>query len=283
MQRKILRKQLVCLALVLVFISTVSLGAEAGELYVHFIDVGQGDSVLIQTPTGTNVLVDAGVTKSGRESVVPYLKKLGIKHLDLVVMTHPHFDHIGGLVPVIEAYSVGRILADGQIHTTKTYEELLQLILQKEIPFSLARTQGQLTVQGLDEVAILNPKEPMLKGLNNNSVVLWFRHGQVTFLLTGDIEKEAEARIVAEEELPRAKVLKVAHHGSNTSSIPQFIEAVAPEYAVIQVGAGNSYGHPNAETLQTLEKVGAEVGRTDLDGTVIVISDGTSYRVVKEK
>ena len=277
------KKHLYYLLLVVGLICTLGQAAQASDLVVHFIDVGQGDSILIQTPTGATVLVDAGDTKAGRQVVVPYLRKLGIQHLDMVVMTHPHFDHIGGLIPVIEAYSVGQVLADGQIHTTRTYEDLLRLILEKEIPFKLARAGGELTISGLDEALVLNPKEPLLKGLNNNSVVLWLRYGQVAFLLTGDIEAEAEERMCTQGKLPQAEILKVAHHGSSTSTTSTFLWAASPKEAIISLGAGNTYNHPHAETLRSLDKAKAKVRRTDLTGTIIVISDGLSYRVVGER
>lgn len=273
------KKYLCYLLLMLGLVCTLGWTVQASNLVVHFIDVGQGDSILIQTSTGATVLVDAGDTKAGRDVVVPYLRKLGIRHLDMVVMTHPHFDHIGGLIPVIETYSVGQVLADGQIHTTRTYEDLLRLILEKEIPFRLARAGGELTISGLDEVLILNPTEPLLKGLNNNSVVLWIRYGQVALLFTGDIEAEAEARILAEGKLPKAEVLKVAHHGSSTSTTPAFLRAVSPKEAIISLGAGNTYSHPHARTLQSLDKAKIRVRRTDLEGTILVISDGVSYRI----
>ncbi len=256
--------------------------AWADNLVIHFIDVGQGDSVLVQTPSRATVLVDAGDTKAGREVVVPYLEELGIEYLDLVVMTHPHFDHIGGLIPVLKRYPVEQVLADGQIHTTRTYEDLLRLIFEKEIPFRLARAGEELTIPGLDEVLILNPQEPLLQGLNNNSVALWLRHGDIAVLLTGDIEAAAEERILARGQFPKAQILKVAHHGSGTSTTPAFLQAVSPENAIISLGADNTYNHPHGETLRHLEGAEINIWRTDLRGTIIVVSDGVSYRVLGE-
>ena len=254
--------------------------AQGHELLIHFLDVGQGDSILIQTPAGANILVDAGDTKAGKQVVTPYLKRLGIKSLDMVVITHPHFDHIGGLIPVLETFPVGQVLADGQIHTSRTYENLLILIDQKGIPFRLARAGNKLEIPGLDEFLVLSPQEPLLKGLNNNSVVLALTYGKTRVLLTGDIEAEAELRIL-EGDLPiEANILKVAHHGSRTSSTLAFLEAVGPEAAVISAGADNNYGHPHSETLANLKAAGSRVFQTSLVGTIIVVSDGCSYRVV---
>ncbi|NLY51467.1 MAG: MBL fold metallo-hydrolase [Firmicutes bacterium] len=269
---------------ILVLVAAVLLAAgtwaQGQELTIHFLDVGQGDSILIQTPAGANILVDAGDTRAGNQVVVPYLQRLGVKSLDMVVITHPHFDHIGGLIPVLEKFTVGRVLADGQIHTSRTYENLLILIDQKGIPFRLARAGDKLEIPGLDEVLVLNPQEPFLKGLNNNSVVLAVTYGETSVLLTGDIEAEAERRILEGNIPARANILKVAHHGSRTSSTPEFLEAVQPDTAVISAGADNNYGHPHPETLVNLKAVGSQVFQTSAAGTIIVVSDGSSCRIV---
>lgn len=271
--------RLIGLFLVLVLMTGFGAGAQANELILHFLDVGQGDSVLIQTP-GADILVDAGDDRAGMQVVLPYLEKMGITSLDMVVMTHPHFDHIGGLIPVLQRYPIGQILADGQIHTTRTYENLLTLIYEKEIPFYLARAGDQLTIPGLDEVMVLNPTEPFLPGLNNNSVVLKLRYGSIVILLMGDVEVEAEEHMLAGDSLSGVQILKVAHHGSKTSSTKAFLEAVNPNLAIMSVGADNVYGLPDEEILNRFKEANIQVLRTDLLGTIIVVSDGSSYRVV---
>jgi competence protein ComEC len=264
--------------LFLVILLTVGTCAQARELVLHFIDVGQGDSILIQTSAGTNILVDAGDDKAGTEIVIPYLEKLGLTSVDMVVMTHPHFDHIGGLIPILKRFPVGQVLADGQIHTSKTYENLLGLIYDKDIHFKLARAGDELMIAGLDEALVLNPQEPFLPGLNNNSVVLKLRHGDIAILLTGDIEAVAEERIMTKGQLSRTQILKVAHHGSKSSSTMAFLEKVQPEVAMISVG-DNVYGHPHQEVLDRLAEVDARVLRADLLGTIIVVSDGSTYQI----
>lgn len=266
----------------LMVLLVVGTGVQASELVLHFLDVGQGDSILIQTPEGANILVDAGDSAAGTRVVVPYLKKMGVKSLDLVVMTHPHFDHIGGLVPVLTEYPVREVLADGQVHTTAAYERLLGLILEKEIPFTLARSGDRLDIPGLDEAVVLNPQEPFLPGLNNNSVVLKLRYGSIVILLAGDIELDAEERILGNGHLSGAQILKVAHHGSRTSTTRAFLEEVRSEIAVISVGEDNIYGLPDEKILAKLGKAGAEALRTDLMGTIVVISDGYSYRMAED-
>ena len=269
--------------LFLILLLTVGTWAQASELILHFLDAGQGDSILIQSPAGVNILVDAGDDQAGTQVVMPYLERLGLASLDMVVITHPHFDHIGGLIPVLKKYPVGQVLADGQIHTSKTYERLLTLIYEEEIPFKLARAGDELKIAGLDEVLVLNPQEPFLPGLNNNSVVLQLRHGDIVILLTGDIEIEAEKRILDKGQLSQAQILKVAHHGSRTSSTKGFVDKTQPEVAIISLGAGNVYEHPHQETLESLASIGSRVLRTDLLGTIIVVSDGASYQVLKEE
>ncbi|NMB12598.1 MAG: MBL fold metallo-hydrolase [Firmicutes bacterium] len=269
--------------LFLILLLTVGTLAQASELILHFLDAGQGDSILIQSPAGVNILVDAGDDQAGTQVVMPYLERLGLASLDMVVITHPHFDHIGGLIPVLKKYPVGQVLADGQIHTSKTYERLLTLIYEEEIPFKLARAGDELKIAGLDEVLVLNPQEPFLPGLNNNSVVLQLRHGDIVILLTGDIEIEAEKRILDKGQLSQAQILKVAHHGSRTSSTKGFVDKTQPEVAIISLGAGNVYEHPHQETLESLASIGSQVLRTDLLGTIIVVSDGASYQVLKEE
>ena len=271
------------LSLLLVLLITTGAWAQANELVLHFIDVGQGDSILIQTPAGASILIDAGDTRAGTQTVVPYLRKMGIKSLDMVVLTHPHFDHVGGLIPVLEEYPVDQVLADGQIHTTQAYEDLLGLIYEKGISFKLARAGDELDIPGLDKVVVLNPQEPFLPGLNNNSVVLELHHGTIAVLLAGDIEAAAEERILAEGYLSEAQILKAAHHGSKTSSTRVFLRKVKPAIGVVSVGAGNRYGLPDKKVIETMNKAGIEVLRTDLLGTIIVVSDGSSYRVVDQE
>jgi len=275
-----LTKHYRALVMTALLILTAAAWAHADELIIHFLNVGQGDSILIQTPVGANILVDAGDTRAGTQVVVPYLRSLGIKSLDTVVITHPHQDHIGGLISVLEAFPVGQVLADGQIHTSRTYENLLILIDEKDIPFRLARAGDRLDIPGIDEAVVLNPQEPFLKGLNNNSVVLALTYGRIKVLLTGDIEAEAERRIAEGNFVTKANILKVAHHGSRTSSTPMFLEAVQPETAVISAGADNQYGHPHPEVLANLRSIGSQVFQTSLAGTIIMVSDGSSYRIV---
>lgn len=244
----------------------------AAQTKVHFIDVGQGDSILIQSGDKT-VLVDAGEADK-ENSVVNYLKAQGVTALDLVISTHPHADHIGELVDVLNAFSVARVIDSARPHTSQTYMNYLSLIQQKGIQFE--GPNGQHIELGVGtSLEILGPVK-VYDDLNNNSVVAKLTCGSVSFLLTGDMEETAELDLVAAKDL-KATVLKVGHHGSSTSTSDAFLAEVSPSAAVISVGEGNSYGHPADETLAKLSTV--DLYRTDEQGTIVFTTDGQTYGV----
>ncbi len=267
--------------LILTFLFSGSLAAE--EILVHFIDVGQGDAILIQGPEG-NVLIDGGDRWDWvGERLISYLEAQGVEKLEAIVSTHPHADHIGGLPAVINNFPVEKIYDSGRIHTTRTFEEYLLLIDRKGIPYATPRRGEVLTVANL-EFKVLHPG-PNIEdySLNDASIVLRLEFGEISFLFTGDAEKRAEREII-ESGLPvSATILKVGHHGSRTSTNPFFLEEVGPEVAVIQVGEDNRFGHPRAEVLQLLEKHEIEVYRNDQAGTVVIGSDGSDYWVETEQ
>ena len=251
---------------------------EKEDLVVHFIDVGQGDSILIQSPAGKVILVDAG-TRSAGEKVVSYLKKAGISSIDIFVATHAHEDHIGGFQAVAEAFEIGEVFDVGYPHTTKTYERMLNTIDQKDIGYNIARAGDRINVDPALDIAILHPAQ-LIDDVNNNSIVLKVSYGDIDIMLTGDAEAQAEAEMIARSkgELD-AEVLKVGHHGSRTSTTDTFLAAVSPEVAVIMCGIGNTYGHPHQEALASLSSAGVKIYRTDLAGDIIIKSDGRSYQV----
>ena len=217
--------------------------AQQQQLAVHFIDVGQGDSILVQTPGGKVVLIDGGKRSAG-QVVVSYLKKAGITSIDAIVATHAHEDHIGGLIAVLNEFPVGKVYDSGKVHTTKTFEDYLTLIDQKNIEFIEARAGMTIPVENGIQFTVLHPAANDIgMVLNNASVVTRLQYGQVSFLFTGDAEAEAEQRMIS-RGLTKTTVLKVGHHGSKTSTTQAFLDALSPSYAVIQVGTGNTYGHP---------------------------------------
>lgn len=249
--------------------------APEGQLAVHFIDVGQGDAIFIETPR-QNILIDGGECGSG---VAGYLISRGVRNLDLVIGTHPHSDHIGGLIEVLREIKVKEVIDPGVVHTTKTFEEYLTLIDEQEIKFTEGRAGLSRDLGGGAAMLLLHPASPSSSQLNNASITARVDFGQVSFLLTGDIESAAEREILERGGNPAATVLKVSHHGSKDSTTPEFLDAVRPEVAVIMCGSGNSYGHPHQETLEKLSRAGVEIYRTDRQGTIVVTTDGDGYTV----
>lgn len=249
----------------------------SGDLVVHFIDVGQGDSILIEFRDKT-MLIDAGERNMG-ERVVAYLDERGIERLDVVVATHAHSDHIGGLARVISAYPVGQFVDAAQPHPTATYENLLALVEDKGIPYTAAERGQTIALDPDLEILILNPGTEPLGEVNQDSVVLKVTYGEISYLFTGDAERPAEKSMMEAGLDLDADVLKVGHHASRYGSSAEFLSAVSPAISVIQVGAGNDYGHPHEEAVARIESTGSRLYRTDLDGTVIVATDGTALTV----
>ena len=227
-----------------------------GKLHVHFLDVGQGDSVLIETPGGRQVLIDGGPTPLGAARPLGDVLPFWDRRLDMVVLTHPDEDHFRGLVEVLHRYDVDVVLDSGLTSENPMFQAW-QDALEREVPRTVRAYQGQTVVLDRDTwIEVLGPPDPMLRtsaDRNNNGVVLRLVHGQVSFLLTADIEKEAEAWLTRSTHNLASTVLKAPHHGSRTSTSPIFLSAVRPAAAVISVGASNRYGHPHPEVKARLE------------------------------
>lgn len=270
--------------LVLVFTLLFSLSppAIADYLTVHFLDVGQGDSILIQHET-SNILIDGGDRKIAVvEKITAYLEARNVEKLNAVVGTHPHADHIGGLLSVIESFPVKAVFDSGRIHTSKTYESYMALIDENNIPL-FTPSRGDTIETGAIVFDVLHPGQEIEDYcLNNASLVLRLEYGEVSFLFTGDAEKQAELEMIEAEVELDSTVLKIGHHGSNSSSILEFLTLVDPEIAIIQVGEGNRYGHPHKEVLERLRERDIEIYRTDIHGDIVVKTDGTKYKVITE-
>lgn len=258
--------------------NTVTLSGQ--NLTVHFLDVGQGDSILLEID-GKSMLIDSGESDQGKV-VTAYLQDQGISTLDYVVATHPHSDHIGGMNEILNNFQVEHFIDSGYPHTSKTYENMLTTIDQKNIPFQVAQAGQKIDFDPAVDIEILNPAKTYSEDLNENSVVLKVTYGTTSFLLMGDAGLETEERIMKAGYNVDSDILKVGHHASRSGSGASFISAVSPEASVIEVGAGNDYGHPHAEILEKLQKA-SKVYRTDLDGTITVTTDGSTYTVTTEK
>jgi beta-lactamase superfamily II metal-dependent hydrolase len=248
------------------------------EVSVYFLNVGQGDSTLVIFE-GKTILIDAGEYEMG-DQVVGDLRSLGVTGIDLLVVTHPHSDHIGGMQDVLAAFPVGTVLDTGLAHPSSIYEHFLDTIEQNHIPYQVAE-QGQ-TVDIAPELRVLvlwPPEDRPGDDLNANSVVLRISYGTIDFLMTGDLGNAGEDALLRTGYPLDAEILKVSHHGSSSSTSPAFLTRVRPETAVIFVGADNDYGHPHTETLALLQEHDVTVYRTDQDGTILVRSDGMSYSV----
>jgi competence protein ComEC len=268
--------------------SVPDLDASEGELKIIIIDVGQGDSILIILPNKNTLLIDGGERESS-DNVLEVLDQYGLNHIDVAIATHPHADHIGGLIDVIETIDVGQVLDSGQIHTTKTFEDLLDAIDAAQIPLTSVRAGETINLDQDVKMDVLNPPASLADGaddedeFNDNSVVLKITYGEFSALLTGDMQETNEVRLVSENaSLLDVDVLKAGHHGSHTSSTSSFLDAVTPEAVAISAGAGNNYGHPHQEALNRINDAGTQhVFRTDEDGTIIITSTGSNEYTVE--
>ncbi|EIV99899.1 putative hydrolase (metallo-beta-lactamase superfamily) [Thermoanaerobacter siderophilus SR4] len=245
----------------------------SNKLIVSFIDVGQGDSIFIQTPSGKTMLIDAGVPEMGSK-VVDYIKSRGVNKIDILIGTHPHADHIGGIPAVIENFEIGKFYMPKVTTTTKTFENVLRAAKAKGLSISVAKAGVTLDLGEEIKAKMLAPNSTHYDDLNNYSAVIKVTYGNTAFMFTGDAEKESEQEMLSKGYDLKADVLKVGHHGSSSASTWAFLKAVNPKYAVISVGKNNDYGHPHKETMEKLKSLGVIVYRTDQCGTVVATSDG---------
>jgi competence protein ComEC len=253
-----------------------SLVVPPGTLAVHFIDVGEGDSILLDI--GENeVLIDGGGKSPG---VVRYIDDYVDGRLEVMVATHPHADHIGGLISVLRAFEVDEIWLNGDTSTSQTYSQFMSAVNSEGAQVFTAR-RGDTIQAGNLTFNVLHPAN--LNGsTNDDSIVLSLSYGQIDFLFTGDVEQEAEASMLVQSvvPVPDVEVLKVGHHGSRTASSMQFLQVIKPECAIYMAGQDNSYGHPHEEAIANLCEIGAEIYGTDIHGTVVVTTDGATYDVL---
>jgi len=246
-----------------------------GSLSVHFIDVGQGDSILIDLEE-TEILIDGGGRSPGvTANISDYVDGM----LEVVISTHPHADHIGGLIEVFQSFTVEQYWSSGDTSTSQTYSDLMTAI--PESCHQVVITRGDSPSFGELSFEVLHP-DSLSGTTNNSSIVHNLSYGDVNFLFAGDAEEEAEASMIIAGILSDIDILKVGHHGSHSSSTNQFVNVIQPEIAIYMAGTGNSYGHPHDETIETLCDIEADIYGTDTHGTVIITVDGGIYTVQPE-
>lgn len=260
--------------------SLISLGANADDLRIHFIDIGQGDSALIQSPTNKVVLIDSGPSKS-KTVLFTYLKKLDIKQIDLMINSHPHADHIGNAAAIIREFKVKTILDSGFNHPIRAYRNLLSQAEESKAKIRLGRKGRVIQIGGGAFIEILAPGDTFLKNSrsdpNANSIVFRLVYKDHSVLFTGDAEEETEHLLLQDPKTLKASVLKVAHHGSRHASSLSFLKAVSPEFAVISCSQGNRYGHPAEDTLHRLGQYSIKTWVTAQQGTLMGSSDGHTW------
>jgi competence protein ComEC len=248
-----------------------------GSMQVHFLDVGQGDSIYVRTPDELDILIDGGPDKtvlSELGAVMPYWDR----DIDIMILTHPHSDHVTGLVEVLRRYNVKQIYYTGALHTASDYLAWLEEIKEQEIPLSIVSNRFNIDLGEEINLEFLWPLENLankkVTELNNTSIMNKLVFGEVSFLFTGDNEAEVEAELIERGVDLKADVLKSSHHGSKTSNTEEFINLVDPESVVIQCGEDNSFHHPHGRVLNRYERSNRNIFRTDLDGRVSFITNG---------
>lgn len=254
----------------------------SGELEVDFLDVGQGDAILIKAPGGQNILIDGGPNSRVVERLSEVMM-LWDKKIDLMVLTHPHDDHVSGLVNVLDRFEVRKILYTGVSHDSPNYLAWLGKIKEKKVPLMIVDRAQTIDLGAGLKLEILYPIESFLnktvENLNNSSIAIRLVYGASEVLLTGDAELEEERELVESGANLSADILKAGHHGSDTSTGDLLLKAVDPETVVVSVGKDNDFGHPSLRTLRRIGRMGAKVFRTDESGTVKITSDGNSFKV----
>lgn len=259
----------------LLFISCTNIQDESNEniMIVHYIDVGQGDSILVQV-NNKNLLIDAG-PKDSKKNLLTYLDSLDIETLDYVIATHPHEDHIGNMSKIINDYKIINFYAPKVVTTTRTFEKMIEALNDKSLKISpIKRGINTIDLGANTKVTIFSPISETTENLNNYSPIMKIQYNKTSFLFTGDAESDLEKEVLDSKANLKADVLKLGHHGSSTSTSEEFLKAVSPSLGIISLGIDNSYGHPHKETIDLHAKYKINILRTDIEGTIVLESDG---------
>lgn len=283
------KKNLICLFLTLLVINFIP-----KNLKIHFIDVGQGDSSLIITPQNKTILIDGGGSTSsdfnvGKNTLLPYILDRGFSKIDIVIISHFDNDHVGGIITLLEELKVEKVYISKQIEQSKNYEEFLKIASQKQIKIYEVMAGNRINIEKDLYLDILWPTDKQIATniLNNNAIVCNLHYKSFSMLFTGDIEEIAEREILnlytQNENLLRADILKIGHHGSKTSSISDFLNIINPKVAVIGVGKNNNFGHPSKVVIERLKSLNCSIYRTDLNGEISIKVNNNSRIRIKTK
>jgi len=265
---------------------TLSVAAQSQSLKIHFLDVGEGDSILIEAPNGETALIDAGNLITGSK-VVRYLNNKNIYDLDHLIFTHPHLDHIGGAFFVLQMIEVKNIYDNGEnlsvlarrSDTYRWYDDLVR----KSNKYSVLEAGDSLALGEVRLKVIWPPKPLIFSDFNTNSLIIMIEYRTFSCLLTGDLTSPAEAELLKKESRLKANVLKVGHHGSADANSEEFLKAVLPKISVISVNKDNIRGYPSKEVIQRLGEIGSEVYRTDINGDIIIETEGDDRVTLKKE
>ncbi|MBX9137535.1 MULTISPECIES: ComEC/Rec2 family competence protein [unclassified Clostridium] len=253
------------------------------QMTIHYIDVGQGDCILIQV-NNKNLLIDSGPS-SNRKSLLDYLENLNIKKLDYIIATHPHEDHIGNMDTIIRRYNIGSFYSPKVTHSSTTFENMISSLVDKNLKINiLNRGVTGINLGENTSVSVYSPLENLYSdNLNDYSPIIKITFLNNSFLFTGDAEISTENTVLSQNENLKCDILKIGHHGSSTSTSPDFITAVNPSVAIISVGKNNPYGHPTPEIISLLNSLNIKTIRTDINGSIIAISDGSNIKIYNIK
>ncbi|WP_143316034.1 ComEC/Rec2 family competence protein [Clostridium sp. HBUAS56017] len=262
--------------------NNLRLQSNYNKMLVHYFDVGQGDSILIQV-NNRNLLIDSG-PKTSRKKLLTSLKQLNINRIDYLIATHPHEDHIGNMSSIIRQFDIGRFYSPKVQSTTKSFESMVEALKSKNLKINILKAGlSSIDLGENTEISVFSPiNDSSKENLNNYSPAILIKFGENKFLFTGDAEKEVENEILSQNSNVKSDVLKLGHHGSSSSTSEAFLKAVNPSIGVISAGTDNPYGHPHKETLALLNSNKIKIFRTDKDGTITLSSDGKNICKVKK-